>query len=41
MKCEYYAPEIGIIMIDTEQCIMIGSNVPGFEPGTDMDELSY
>ena len=41
MKYEYNTPEISIIMLETEQCIMSGSNVPGFEPGTDLDELSY
>jgi hypothetical protein len=41
MKYEYNTPEISIVMLETEQCIMSGSNVPGFEPGTDLDELSY
>lgn len=41
MQYEYNIPEISIVMLETEQCIMSGSNVPGFEPGTDLDELSY
>ena len=36
---KYETPEIQIIILETEQSIMTGSNVPGFEPGTDLDEL--
>lgn len=39
MKYYYYSPEISIITLEAEQCIMSGSNAPGFEPGTDLDEL--
>ena len=39
MKYYYNSPEICIITLETEQCIMSGSNAPGFEPGTDLDEL--
>lgn len=39
MKQDYIRPEIEIIGFETEQCILSGSNVPGFEPGTDLDEL--
>ena len=39
MKQDYKAPEIEIIRLETEQCIMSGSNVPGFGPGTDLDEF--
>ena len=39
MKHDYKAPEIEIIRLETEQCILNGSNVPGFEPGTDLDDL--
>lgn len=39
MKQDYKAPEIEIIGLETEQCIMSGSNVPGFGPGTDLDDF--
>ena len=39
MQQDYKAPEIEIIGLETEQCIMSGSNVPGFGPGTDLDEF--
>ena len=40
MKQDYFRPEIEIIRFETEQCILSGSsNVPGMEPGTDLDEL--
>lgn len=39
MKLEYIHPEIEIIMLEAEQCIMIGSNTPGLGEGTDLDEL--
>ena len=39
MKQEYKAPEIEIIRIETEQCILSGSNTPGVGPGTDLDEF--
>jgi hypothetical protein len=39
MKHDYKAPEIEIIRLETEQCIMIGSNTPGLGEGTDLDEL--
>lgn len=26
-------------MIETEQCVLSGSNAPGLDPGTDLDEL--
>lgn len=39
MKHEYRSPEIEIIRLETEQCIMSGSNAPGFGPGTDLDEF--
>lgn len=39
MKQDYIRPEIEIIRFETEQCILSASNVPGLEPGTDLDEL--
>lgn len=39
MNFDYNSPEINIILLEMEQCIMSGSNAPGFEPGTDLDEL--
>jgi hypothetical protein len=39
MKQDYKAPEIEIIRLETEQCILSGSNTPGFGPGTDLDEF--
>lgn len=39
MEQNYKAPEIEIIRLETEQCILSGSNAPGFGPGTDLDEL--
>ena len=33
MKQGYKAPEIEIIRLETEQCILSGSNTPGFGPG--------
>lgn len=40
MKADYNRPETIIIRLETEQFVLSGSgNVPGFEPGTDLDEL--
>lgn len=39
MTNSYSCPDISIISIETEQCILSGSNAPGFEPGTDLDDL--
>ena len=39
MKQDYKAPEIEIIRLETEQCILSGSNTPRFGPGTDLDEF--
>lgn len=39
MNLYYVRPAIEIIRLETEQSILNGSNVPGFEPGTDFDEL--
>lgn len=39
MKHDYKSPEIEIIRLETEQCIMTGSNAPGLGEGTDLDEL--
>lgn len=39
MKYDYKSPVITIIMIETEQCVLSGSNAPGLDPGTDLDEL--
>ena len=39
MRAEYQTPELVIIVLDIEQCIMSSSNVPGFEPGEDLDEI--
>ena len=36
---KYETPEIQIIMLETEQSIMTGSNAPGFGPGTDLDDF--
>ena len=39
MKQGYKAPEIEIIRLETEQCILSESNTPGFGPGTDLAEF--
>lgn len=39
MKYDYISPVTTIIMIETEQCVLSGSNAPGLDPGTDLDEL--
>lgn len=42
MKSDYIKPDIIVIGLASEQCILSGSsngNVPGLEPGTDFDEL--
>jgi hypothetical protein len=39
MKYEYKTPEIEVIRLEIEQCVMSGSNAPGLDPGTDLDEL--
>lgn len=39
MKYDYKSPDTTIIMIETEQCVLNGSNAPGLDPGTDLDEL--
>lgn len=39
MTTEYLRPEVTVIRFETEQCVLSASNVPGLEPGTDLDEL--
>lgn len=39
MKYDYKSPVTTFIMIETEQCVLSGSNAPGLDPGTDLDEL--
>lgn len=39
MNLQYIRPHIEVIRLETEQCFLNSSNVPGFEPGTDFDEL--
>lgn len=41
MKDSYTSPAIEVIALDSEQCILNGSNVPGFDPGTDLDDLLH
>lgn len=41
MKDSYTSPAIEVIALDSEQCILNGSNVPGFDPGTNLDDLLH
>lgn len=39
MKASYESPALEIVVLENEQCIMSGSNTPGLEPGTDLDDI--